>query len=189
MTSEIFFFAFTKSSSATGHSRGQGRRYQLDALLLLLVLGFLRNLTTIQEILQRTSYDRDLLEFLGWKRIPAQGTYTNLFQQMDLLPVNDLLRQVGVELAWSDTQVAVDGKTIKGSLHRDKRLHVVNVATPKGIALSQASSEPAGGEIKSALKQLKQLDLQGKVVSGDAMFSQRELCETIEEKGGTGYSN
>ncbi len=169
--------------------RGQGRRYQLDALLLLLVLGFLRNLTTIQEILQRASYDRELLEFLGWRRIPAQGTYTNLFQQMDLSGVNELLRKVGVHLAWSDTQVAVDGKTIKGSLHRDKRLHVVNVATPRGITLSQAPSELAGGEITSALKQLKQLDLEGKVVSGDAMFAQRKLCETIEEKGGAGYSN
>ena len=169
--------------------RGQGRRYQLDALLVLLVLGFLRNLTTIQEILQRASYDRELLDFLGWKRIPAQGTYTNLFQQMDLSSVNRLLRKVGVELAWSDTQVAVDGKTIKGSLHRDKRLHVVNVATPKGIALSQASSELAGGEVKSALKQLKRLDLQDKVVSGDAMFAQKKLCEAIEEKGGAGYSS
>ncbi len=108
---------------------------------------------------------------------------------MDLSPVNGLLCQVGVELAWSDTQVAVDGKTIKGSLHRDKRLHVVNVATPKGITLSQASSELAGGEIESALRQLKRLDLEGKVVSGDAMFAQKKLCETIEEKGGAGYSS
>ena len=169
--------------------RGQGRRYQLDALLLLLVLGFLRNLTTIQEVLQRASYDRDLLEFLGWRRIPAQGTYTNLFQQMDLSPVNRLLWKVGVQLAGSDTQVAVDGKTIKGSQHREKRFHVVNVATPQGIPLSQVPSELAGGEIKSALRQLRRLDLQGKVVSGDALFAQKKLCETIEEKGGTGYSN
>ena len=124
---------------------------------------------------------------LGWRRVPSQGTYTNLFKKMELEAVNGLLRKVEVELGWSSVQVAVDGKTIKGSLHRDKRLHTVNVATPEGIPISQAESERAGGEIKSALKQIERLDLSGKVVSGDALFAQEAFCRAIKKKGDNGF--
>lgn len=59
---------------------------------MLWLLGFLRQAKTVQEILERVSYDRELLAFLNWPRVPAQGTCTNLFDQMDLEPINQVLR-------------------------------------------------------------------------------------------------
>ncbi len=169
--------------------RKQGRRYRQDAMLMLLVLGFLRGLTTIQEILERTSYDQAILDYLGFERTPSQGTYSGLFKKLPMQAVNNVLMQVGAQLGFAAEHFAVDGKTIKGSLHKDRRMHLLNIATPEGIPLSHAASAPAGGEIVSALKQLKKLDLTGKTITGDAMFAQKSLCETIEKKADSGSSN
>lgn len=169
--------------------RKQGRRYRQDAMLMLLVTGFLRGLKTVQEILERMSYDREILDYLEFKRTPSQGTYSGLFKKLPMQAVNNVLMQVGAQLGFSSEHFAVDGKTIKGSLHKDKRMHLVNIATPEGIPLSHGASEPGGGEIASALKQLKRLDLEEKIITGDAMFAQKELCRTIEKKVDSGSSN
>jgi len=185
-----FLFSIHKQlSEMPDPRRKQGRRYRQDAMLMLLVLGFLRGLTTIQEILERFSYDKDVLDYLDFKRTPSQGTYSLLFKKLPMKAVNDVLRQVGVQLGFSSSHFAVDGKTIKGSLHRDKRMHVVNITTPAGIPISQAKSELAGGEITSALRQIKRLDLKGRVVTGDALYAQRKLCRAVEKKGAIGFSN
>ncbi len=66
---------------------------------------------------------------------------------------------------------------------------VVGCATAQGIPLSQVVSEPAGGEIAAARRALEGLPLSGAVVTGDAMFAQRDLCRGISEKGGLGSSS
>lgn len=169
--------------------RKQGRRYRQDAMLMLLVIGFLRGLTTVQEILERMSYDKETLAYLGFKRTPSQGTYSGLFKKLPMQAVNNVLMQVGAQLGFSAEHFAVDGKTIKGSLHKDKRMHIVNITTPDGIPLSHGASELGGGEIASALKQLKELDLEGKTITGDAMFTQKDLCKAIKKKGASGSSS
>ena len=93
--------------------RGQGQRCKLKPLLLLLLIGFLRGMKNVAEILAKGGRDAELLEFLGWRRVPAQGTYTNLFSQLSLGEVNAVLRRTGLSLGWSAERVAVDGKTAR----------------------------------------------------------------------------
>ena len=151
-------------------------------MLLLLVLGFLRGGKDVKAILQTYAEDREMLDFLGFKRVPAQGTYTNLWKHLELETVNRALENTGYSLRWHSRHVALDGKTTKGSLRDGLYLHVVNAATTEGIVLAQQVSQPAGGEIAAANVVVERLPLEGAVVSGDAMFAQRDLCEAIWEK-------
>ncbi len=169
--------------------RIKGRRYKLVPLLLLLILGFLRGRKNVKDVLESYAEDRDMLDFLGLKRVPAPGVYTNLFHKLDLESVNRALANAGLSLLWRPRHIAVDGKTTKGSLRDGLYLHVVNAATAQGIPLSQVVSEPAGGEIAAARRALEGLPLSGAVVTGDAMFAQRDLCRGISEKGGPGSSS
>ena len=43
---------------------------------------------------------------------------------------------------------------------------------------------PSQNEITAALAFLKDLPLEGAVITGDAMFCQREICQAIEERKG-----
>lgn len=162
--------------------RRQGQRYRLASLLLLVMLGFLRGMKSIKEILEKSRNDTKLLTALKLKRVPAAGTYTNLFQQLPMESVNDVLKNVGMQLKWKNGQIAIDGKSVKGSFQDGLYLHILNASTETGLPLMQQQSGLAGGEIKSAEQVLSELDLENQIVTGDAMFAQRELCRQISKK-------
>jgi len=185
MESELSVFAqavTTELARLHDPRRGQGQRYKLPSLLLLLLIGFLRGMKTIKEVLEKSSHDENLLRALHLKRVPAAGTYTNLFKQLPMESVNDVLKNVGLSLDWKSGQVAIDGKSVKGSVKDGLYLHILNASTEAGIPLVQKQSAQAGGEIKSAQSVLAGLDLDGQVVTGDAMFAQRGICEQLSKK-------
>ena len=53
-----------------------------------------------------------------------------------------------------------------------------------GYVLSQSQVPPETNEAKAVLSFLKTLVLEGKVVVGDAMFCQQEVCQKILDSGG-----
>ena len=58
-------------------------------------------------------------------------------------------------------------------------------ATGLSAVIGDIVVEPGQNEITAALAVLKELPLKGAIVTGDAMFCQREICQAIEdEKGG-----
>jgi predicted transposase YbfD/YdcC len=83
--------------------------------------------------------------------------------------------------------LALDGKTLRGTipLGQTRGVHLLAVYLPKqGVVLAQMSVDEKSNEITHAPKLLKQVDLRGVVVSGDAMFDQRELSMKIVEAKG-----
>ena len=53
-----------------------------------------------------------------------------------------------------------------------------------GCVLSQCRVDEKTNEHKAALELLKTIVLEGRVIVGDAMFCQRDLCEQIVADGG-----
>ena len=56
-------------------------------------------------------------------------------------------------------------------------------ATLQGV-IGQLAVPPDGNEITAALRLLKTLPLEGVIITGDAMFTQREICRVITDGGG-----
>jgi hypothetical protein len=77
--------------------------------------------------------------------------------------------------------IAIDGKTLKGSRRLDaKALHVLfALATDLGAVIGDLVVAPDQNEITAAIALLKELPLDGAVITGDAIFCQRELCRHI----------
>jgi hypothetical protein len=93
---------------------------------------------------------------------------------VELPPVNDV------------QPVAMDGKTLCNTLSAHQRnvhlLSLLDQAT--GGVLSQQAVPPTTNESKTAVELLKTIVLKGRLVTGDAMFCQRELCKEVVDSGG-----
>ena len=83
-------------------------------------------------------------------------------------------------------QIAIDGKTLRGSKDAEGRAeHVLSaLCVLLEQSLGHASSRGKGLEIPDALRVLDRLDLTGKVVTGDAIYCQKTITSKITDKGG-----
>src|SRR3954463_5155221 len=85
-------------------------------------------------------------------------------------------------------QVAIDGKTVRRSFDRRagrSPLHLVSAyATEGGIVLAQRAAETKGGELAVLPELLDGLDLEGCLISLDALACQPAIAERIVAGGG-----
>jgi hypothetical protein len=82
--------------------------------------------------------------------------------------------------------VAMDGKSLCGTLAAHGRtVHLLSLFDQQtGCVLSQLAVDTKTNEHKAALPLLKSLVLEGHVVTGDAIFCQREVCQQVIDDGG-----
>jgi predicted transposase YbfD/YdcC len=81
-------------------------------------------------------------------------------------------------------QLALDGKTIRNSTP-NTLLHIVHVWCAKNkLVLMQKKVEDKSNEIKAIPVLLQMLDLEGVVITMDAMGAQRDICAQIIDRGG-----
>ena len=84
-------------------------------------------------------------------------------------------------------QVAIDGKTLRGSIPagRTRGVHLMAAYVPReGVVLAQIEVDGKENEIRAAPRLLEAIDLRGKVITADAMLTQRQLSAQVVEAGG-----
>ncbi len=89
--------------------------------------------------------------------------------------------------AGTSVLMAIDGKTLRGSLApgQTRGLHLLAAYLPQeGLVLMQVAVGQRENEIPVAPRVLESLDLQGKIVRGDALHTQRRVSVQIVEAGG-----
>jgi predicted transposase YbfD/YdcC len=83
--------------------------------------------------------------------------------------------------------VAIDGKTMRGTIAAGSTqgVHLLSAYLPEeGVTLAQETVANHENELVAAPKLLARLDLRGRVVSGDALFTQRNLSVQVTAQGG-----
>ena len=82
--------------------------------------------------------------------------------------------------------VAVDGKTLRRSYKRHDRqstLHMISAfATKNGVVLGQRRTDEKSNEITAVPELLELLELEGAMVTLDAMSCQKQIVKTIVKK-------
>lgn len=170
------------------HRRAAGKRYPLASLLLIAVAALL-------------SGRRDQLGIVRWgrclcpeaflsigitrNRVPAPSVWCELFQGLDVTALAGALGR------WVSGQqvsghVAIDGKRLRGSATAHATVvHLLAAfsASLKGV-IGQLRVAPETNEIAAALEMVKTLPLDSVTITGDAMFTQREICQVITDRGG-----
>lgn len=168
-----------------------GRRHPLSAILSLAALAMLCGAKSYQAIAQ---FGRDkgpaLAHLLGFKRgkTPTKSTFSVLFRILDVQAFEDALsRWISSRLPQGQHKpIHLDGKTARGS--RDGEVpgqHLLAAYSAEAQAvLAQMQVDTKTNEHKAALKLLGFLPVKGNIVTGDAIFCQRDFCAGIIEAGG-----
>jgi hypothetical protein len=176
----------------------QGLQHPLEALLGLILLSMLSGRKGMRSAfrLGRT-LSRRQLDLLGFRRkraSPCHATFTETLRILDA----DALAEVFSQFTTSHPdceaneatrrQLSIDGKTLRGSKDADGNAeHVLSAfSAALGQSAGHCSSRGKGMEIPDAMRLLEKIDLEGMIVTGDAIFCQKTITSRIVEKGG-GY--
>jgi hypothetical protein len=174
----------------------RGKRHPLPALLALACAATLcgaRGYTTIAE--WGRNADPALMRGLGFthRTMPCAATFFLVFSRMDWVRleaalggwVEEVLRALPAP-AGEVEAIAVDGKTLRGSRKLGApAVHVLSAVSHRlGLTLGQQAVDDRTNEIPVTPLLLRGLVLEGRVVTTDALLTQREIAQTVLAGGG-----
>ena len=124
---------------------------------------------------------------------PSHDAFSRLFRMMEPGPFAAALSRFAS--GWAKAleadgvrQIAVDGKALRRTFSRAAKLsplHLVSAFAPgAGIVLGQVAVDKKSNEIRALPALLEMLDLEGALVTADALHTQRAASELIIGKGG-----
>jgi predicted transposase YbfD/YdcC len=130
------------------------------------------------------------LQVLGRAKTPCHMTYRRVLQDIVSAAELEILVACYHRQRLQEEQeivISLDGKTVRGTLRRGETqgVHLLAVYVPRqGLVLVQAEVERKENEIVVAPHVLRQVNLSGVIVIGDAMHTQREISTQIVQDGG-----
>jgi predicted transposase YbfD/YdcC len=120
--------------------------------------------------------------------VPSHDTFERVFDRLDARAFQACFQGWvrAVQEALRIKHVAIDGKTLRGSgTAKLGPLHLVSAwATAQGLSLGQVAVDSKSNEITAIPALLELLDLNGAVVTIDALGCQKAIAEKIIERGG-----
>ena len=171
--------------------KARGVRYSLVDLLTLLILAKLGGedgMKGMTEWIQLREATLIRLLQIPRKRLPHQTTYERVLAGLDEAVLNAMIGAFFSATKTDETgQIVLDGKVLRGTIPpgETQGTHLLAAYAPeRGVVLMQVEVDGKANEKSTAPRLLEAIDLQGCVVTGDAMFTQRDLCEQIVEAGG-----
>jgi predicted transposase YbfD/YdcC len=172
-----------------------GKRHPLGAILALACSAMLcgyRSYTAMAE--WGRHYGEPLVRALGFlRRPPCAATLHTVFRRVDR---EVLEAKLG---AWAEAllgeaprpeegadAIAIDGKTLRGSQKQGASgAHLLSaLAHHVGLTLAQQAVEDKTNEIPVAVELLRHLVLEGRIVTMDALLTQRQIAQQIVDAGG-----
>jgi DDE_Tnp_1-associated/Transposase DDE domain len=166
----------------------KGRQYQLRSVLGIAIAAMLAGANDLRAIYrwgQRLRPDALALFDISNGKAPCHATYHYFFQSLDADAAARVLGRYAMAGA-APGHVAIDGKTLRGSRRLDaKAIHVLSAfSTDLAAVIGDLVVAPDKNEISAALVLLKGLPLDGAIITGDAIFTQREICQHIRDRNG-----
>ena len=168
----------------------QGRRYSLRSIIALsmgAMLGGCSSLGAIAQWIAEVARKNLLGEFGIERGRPCHATLHYVFSKLSVKSFERALakwvKAVDVD---GDDHIAIDGKVARGSRFADyPAAHILSAYCEKfsGV-VGQLKLKPGMNEITAALKLIKDLDLDGAVLTGDAIFCQRSVSRAVLKAGG-----
>jgi predicted transposase YbfD/YdcC len=190
---DAFYQAFW---NLTDQRSRRGVRYPLALMLTIAVLAKLAGQDEIEGIAHWASLRaKDLAALFRRQRLTMPHVVTWHRVLASAVNPEEITRVTAEVLASASAEVpergsillTFDGKTLRGTIPTGstRGVHLLAAFRPDvGVVLVQMAVDQKENEIVVAPQILRQLDLTGMVVTGDAMHTQRNLSIQIVEQGG-----
>jgi len=170
----------------------RGIRYKLQPFLILLFLSKLGGADRPAEIADWVKFRftelKSLLN-LDWKKSPHEVTWKRILE--NALEAEEVEKVFGgYLLAMSEDEQEfwnLDGKVVCGIKpeETDKQLHLLALQESEvNLVVEQTALLEGENEISAGKRLLEKVNLANKIVSGDAIFAQKELSRAVVESGG-----
>lgn len=170
---------------------GRETKHDHAEVLVCLVAGFLAGRTTIRRSLRWCEkHLEELREYLPLKNgIASPSTACRLLSGIDEeLFALEFMEWIGEIVDTKGIHLAVDGKALRAGMEKVKDfrapmiLNAVDAAT--GLVVAQMPIKNKDCEIKAIPELLKLVDIQGSVVTADAVGTQTQIMEQILSQKG-----
>ena len=184
-----FALLVARFATLTDTRRARGKVHPLPGVLALVVLGLLAGCRSLSAISRYGALHPAVLPPLGLRRSPSVATLHRLLGLVTVTEVRGVLRAFAQDLivhrgmAQATTEVALDGKTLRGTHAEATPLHVLRAfAQHAALALDQAPAAPLHGEVTAATTWVTELagTFPGlAILTGDALFAEQSLCAAV----------
>jgi predicted transposase YbfD/YdcC len=183
---------FARFETITDPRHAHGKRYSLTTLLVIIFLAKLCGQDTPVEIADWAKNNAGkLVDLLKLKRdwMPHHNTIRRVFQ--DILDEHEFDRLAQdynqQEQSPEGKVLAMDGKFLRGTRVADQEssdnvLSVYDVTNQ--LVLAQATVNSKENEIVAAPRVLENVSVAGKIITGDAIHTQRAISQQIIDLGG-----
>jgi hypothetical protein len=168
-----------------------GKRYDLKSVLTVIFLGILSGENSERGIAdwayeQRWSLSRELGLKAG--RVPRLGTIQRVLRTLNVEELEEALSAWVQPLLTSEERekwegIAIDGKTLRGSGSEERAsLQLLSAFSHRlEVVVGQRPVADKTNEIPEARTLIKTLTLEGKLVTADALHTQRDTASAILE--------
>ena len=172
----------------------KGKRYPLVSILALIVIGLMTGHKGYTSVATWAGSQPELIQALGFrsKKTPRASTLHNLLKRLDVASLEasltkwvfSKLESLQVLKTQRLQGIAIDGKELCGSENPETgyRTHLLSaVCHELGITLAQQPVSGKTNEIPISTQLLKAFDVAEKVVTTDALLTQRTFCKEVLE--------
>lgn len=165
------------------------QHYILD-IIALVIMAFMAGAVNFEEIEDFGKAHKDWLKQFLWlpNGIPSHDTIGRLFAHLNPKEFQTAFLDwlVSIKSMVPETVIPIDGKTLRGS-HRVSRnlkpFHVVSAwSHANGLSLGQLKVDSKTNEIMAIPELLKQLVIEGAIITIDALGCQKEIVKAICDK-------
>jgi len=179
-----------KYFSEIADTRKKNRRHKLIDILTIAICGVICNADNFRQIVEFGKAKFEWLNtFLDLPHgIPSEDTFERVFARID----PDEFKNSFVKWVQAISQltlgevVAIDGKVLRRSHDKSNlksAIHIVSAwASGNGLVLGQRKIDDKSNEITAIPKLLKMLEIEGCIVTIDAMGCQKKISNSIVDK-------
>ena len=176
--------------------KSQGKRYQLASILALGIIATLCGYKSYGAMAEwGKNYGAELAKRLGMKngKTPSVGTLFTVFSLVDKVSLetqiglwcSDTLKRLGKDE--TETALSIDGKALRSSQRQGAvDSHLISIVSHHlGLTLFQQAVADKTNEIPIVQKMLADFVIEGRILTLDALHTQKETAKIIGSKGGT----